>query len=68
MTQRVHPTVMWAKFAALVEGARLASRALGARRRLTHYSYSAWDFGRDQLAVGEQNTSGVATNDQKDES
>jgi 5-methyltetrahydropteroyltriglutamate--homocysteine methyltransferase len=25
MTQRVHPTVMWAKFAALVEGARLAS-------------------------------------------
>jgi 5-methyltetrahydropteroyltriglutamate--homocysteine methyltransferase len=26
--QRVHPTVMWAKFAALVEGARLASREL----------------------------------------
>jgi 5-methyltetrahydropteroyltriglutamate--homocysteine methyltransferase len=28
MTQRVHPTVMWAKFAALVEGARLASAEL----------------------------------------
>jgi len=27
-TQRVHPTVMWAKFAALVEGARLASAEL----------------------------------------
>ena len=27
-TQRVHPTVMWAKFAALVEGARLASSEL----------------------------------------
>jgi len=26
--QRVHPTVMWAKFGALVEGARLASREL----------------------------------------
>ena len=26
--QRVHPSVMWAKFAALVEGARLASREL----------------------------------------
>ena len=30
MIQRVHPTVMWAKFAALVEGARIASRALWA--------------------------------------
>jgi len=27
--QRQHPTVMWAKFAALAEGARLASRRLG---------------------------------------
>ena len=26
--QRVHPSVMWAKFASLVEGARLASREL----------------------------------------
>jgi 5-methyltetrahydropteroyltriglutamate--homocysteine methyltransferase len=26
--QRVHPSVMWAKFAALVEGARLASQEL----------------------------------------
>jgi 5-methyltetrahydropteroyltriglutamate--homocysteine methyltransferase len=29
--RRVHPTVMWAKFAALVEGARLASRELWGR-------------------------------------
>ncbi len=29
--QRVHPTVMWAKFAALVDGARLASRELWGR-------------------------------------
>jgi len=28
MTQRVHPTIMWAKFAALVEGAQLASAEL----------------------------------------
>jgi 5-methyltetrahydropteroyltriglutamate--homocysteine methyltransferase len=28
LVQRVHPTVMWAKFAALVEGARLASQEL----------------------------------------
>ncbi|GAC1325975.1 MAG: cobalamin-independent methionine synthase II family protein [Chloroflexota bacterium] len=28
LVQRVHPTVMWAKFAALVEGARLASHEL----------------------------------------
>ncbi|HEV3334290.1 MAG TPA: cobalamin-independent methionine synthase II family protein [Bryobacteraceae bacterium] len=28
MIQRVHPTVMWAKFESLVEGARLASKAL----------------------------------------
>jgi 5-methyltetrahydropteroyltriglutamate--homocysteine methyltransferase len=28
MTQRVHPSVMWAKFAALVEGAQLASAEL----------------------------------------
>jgi len=28
MIQRVHPTVMWAKFEALVEGARIASKAL----------------------------------------
>jgi 5-methyltetrahydropteroyltriglutamate--homocysteine methyltransferase len=27
-TQRVHPTVMWAKFGSLVEGARLASEML----------------------------------------
>jgi 5-methyltetrahydropteroyltriglutamate--homocysteine methyltransferase len=27
-TRRVHPTVMWAKFEALVEGARIASREL----------------------------------------
>jgi 5-methyltetrahydropteroyltriglutamate--homocysteine methyltransferase len=26
--QRVHPTVMWAKFESLVEGARLASKTL----------------------------------------
>ena len=26
--QRVHPTVMWAKFESLVEGARLASKQL----------------------------------------
>lgn len=26
--QRVHPTVMWAKFESLVEGARLASKKL----------------------------------------
>jgi 5-methyltetrahydropteroyltriglutamate--homocysteine methyltransferase len=26
--QRVHPTVMWAKFEALAEGARIASREL----------------------------------------
>jgi 5-methyltetrahydropteroyltriglutamate--homocysteine methyltransferase len=26
--QRVHPQVMWAKFSALAEGARLASREL----------------------------------------
>ena len=30
MIQRVHPTVMWAKFEALVEGARIASRTLWA--------------------------------------
>jgi 5-methyltetrahydropteroyltriglutamate--homocysteine methyltransferase len=29
--RRVHPTVMWAKYAALVEGARLASRELWGR-------------------------------------
>jgi 5-methyltetrahydropteroyltriglutamate--homocysteine methyltransferase len=29
--QRVHPSVMWAKFAALVEGARIASQELHAR-------------------------------------
>lgn len=29
--QRVHPTIMWAKFAALVDGARLASRELWGR-------------------------------------
>ena len=28
MVQRVHPTVMWAKFEALVQGAQLASKAL----------------------------------------
>ena len=28
LVQRVHPTVMWAKFEALVEGARLASQEL----------------------------------------
>jgi 5-methyltetrahydropteroyltriglutamate--homocysteine methyltransferase len=28
MYQRQHPSVMWAKFAALVEGARLASERL----------------------------------------
>jgi 5-methyltetrahydropteroyltriglutamate--homocysteine methyltransferase len=28
MIQRVHPTVMWAKFDSLVEGARLASKEL----------------------------------------
>jgi 5-methyltetrahydropteroyltriglutamate--homocysteine methyltransferase len=28
MIQRVHPTVMWAKFESLVEGARLASKSL----------------------------------------
>jgi hypothetical protein len=28
MYQRQHPTVMWAKFAALVEGAKLASERL----------------------------------------
>lgn len=28
MIQRVHPTVMWAKFASLVEGARLATKEL----------------------------------------
>ncbi|HLK49280.1 MAG TPA: cobalamin-independent methionine synthase II family protein [Bryobacteraceae bacterium] len=28
MIQRVHPTVMWAKFEALVEGARIASKTL----------------------------------------
>jgi 5-methyltetrahydropteroyltriglutamate--homocysteine methyltransferase len=26
--QRVHPTVMWAKFESLVEGARIASKEL----------------------------------------
>jgi len=28
MYRRVHPSIMWAKFEALVEGARLASREL----------------------------------------
>jgi 5-methyltetrahydropteroyltriglutamate--homocysteine methyltransferase len=28
MIQRVHPTVMWAKFESLVEGARIASKKL----------------------------------------
>jgi 5-methyltetrahydropteroyltriglutamate--homocysteine methyltransferase len=28
--QRVHPTVMWAKFESLVEGARIATRQLWA--------------------------------------
>jgi 5-methyltetrahydropteroyltriglutamate--homocysteine methyltransferase len=28
MIQRVHPTVMWAKFESLVEGARIATKAL----------------------------------------
>jgi 5-methyltetrahydropteroyltriglutamate--homocysteine methyltransferase len=31
MIQRVHPTVMWAKFESLVEGARLATKDLWAR-------------------------------------
>jgi 5-methyltetrahydropteroyltriglutamate--homocysteine methyltransferase len=30
--QRVHPSIMWAKLRALVEGARLASKALWPRR------------------------------------
>jgi 5-methyltetrahydropteroyltriglutamate--homocysteine methyltransferase len=30
--QRVHPSIMWAKLRSLVEGARLASRQVGARR------------------------------------
>jgi 5-methyltetrahydropteroyltriglutamate--homocysteine methyltransferase len=30
--QRVHPSIMWAKLRALVEGAGLASRQLGMRR------------------------------------
>jgi 5-methyltetrahydropteroyltriglutamate--homocysteine methyltransferase len=28
MIQRVHPTVMWAKFEALVQGAEMASKTL----------------------------------------
>ena len=31
--QRVHPSIMWAKLQTLVEGARLASKQLGAHRR-----------------------------------
>jgi len=31
--QRVHPSIMWAKLRTLVEGARLASKHLGAHRR-----------------------------------
>ena len=31
--QRVHPSIMWAKLRTLVEGARLASKQLGAHRR-----------------------------------
>jgi 5-methyltetrahydropteroyltriglutamate--homocysteine methyltransferase len=31
--QRVHPSIMWAKLRTLVEGARLASKHPGARRR-----------------------------------
>jgi 5-methyltetrahydropteroyltriglutamate--homocysteine methyltransferase len=34
MYQRQHPTVMWAKFAALVEGARLASERLYGQARM----------------------------------
>ena len=30
--QRVHPTIMWAKLASLVEGARIATRELWGRR------------------------------------
>jgi 5-methyltetrahydropteroyltriglutamate--homocysteine methyltransferase len=30
--QRVHPSIMWARLRALVEGARLASKALWPRR------------------------------------
>jgi len=33
VVQRVHPSIMWAKLRALVEGARLASKALWLRRR-----------------------------------
>jgi 5-methyltetrahydropteroyltriglutamate--homocysteine methyltransferase len=31
--QRVHPTIQWAKLAALVEGARIASKELWARKK-----------------------------------
>jgi glyoxylase-like metal-dependent hydrolase (beta-lactamase superfamily II) len=32
--QRVHPSIMWAKLRALVEGARLASKQLWSRRAI----------------------------------
>jgi 5-methyltetrahydropteroyltriglutamate--homocysteine methyltransferase len=39
--RRVHPTIMWAKFGALVEGARIASKELWGKKKSTPKKFAA---------------------------